>query len=236
VSPGASPHIPFREPALEVEMSSLRAKVSRLVRGMALAAAMVVAPPALAAAVSNGAVVDESELRRVEAYLNGLGSLQAGFVQIAANGAMSTGRLYLDRPSRMRLDYDPPVPVLIIAAYNRIVYYDSALEQVSYIPIGRTPLGFLLAREIRLGGDVVVLGLERLGSELHLRLAQTDQEAQGEVTLVFGAEPLELRRWSVTDAQGLTTDILLQDVETGIRLARDLFEFRDPGLFGDPLR
>lgn len=177
-----------------------------------------------------------ADLARIEAYLDDLDRLQAGFVQIAHNGRRSTGTLYLDRPSRMRLDYDPPNRIQIVAADGRIDYHDPDLQQISNIAVGRTPLGFLLADEIRLDGDVTVTGFAREGDELWLSVVQTENPAQGELTLIFADEPLQLRRWIVIDAQGLRTEVTLHGIETDVRFARDHFVFRDPRMFGESWR
>jgi outer membrane lipoprotein-sorting protein len=184
---------------------------------------------AAAAAIDDGATVDD--LGRIEAYLNDIDTMKARFVQVAADGRVSEGTLHLDRPSRMRLDYDPPRPIMLLAAHGRVVYWDPRLEQVSYIPIGRTPLGVLLQDEIRMDGDIEVLDLERIGDELHLAVASADGREQGYVILVFTESPLMLRSWTVVDAQGLPTQVELEDIETGMPIDRDLFVFRDPTIF-----
>jgi outer membrane lipoprotein-sorting protein len=171
---------------------------------------------------------------RVETYLNGIGTMRARFIQIGPDGRQAAGELLLDRPSRMRLDYDPPSRVLIVTEGFRIVYYDGALKQVSYIPIGSTPLGFLLDDRIRLSGDVVVEKVEDAAGEIRVTVSQAKEPAAGRVTLSFSSQPLELRRWSVQDAQGLVTHVVLEQVERGVRLDRDLFHFRNPRIYGYP--
>jgi outer membrane lipoprotein-sorting protein len=173
----------------------------------------------------------EDDLARVEAYLNELGSLRASFVQIAPNGGTATGRVYYQRPDKMRLDYDPPSRLEIVANGWQLVYHDRRLEQVSHLFTRSTPLSFLLQDQIRLSGRVEVTHAERDEEELRVTVVQADEPEQGALTLVFTPEPVELRRWAVTDAQGLTTHVLLEDIETGVRLDRSLFVFRDPYIF-----
>jgi outer membrane lipoprotein-sorting protein len=173
----------------------------------------------------------EQALDRIEAYLNDLRSLRASFVQIAPNGGMSSGKLYYARPDKMRLDYDPPSELLIVANGWQLVYHDRRLEQVSHLFTRSTPLAFLLQEEVRLEGDVTVTGFERRGDEIGVALAQTEDPAQGQITLVFGEDPLELRRWTVTDAQGLTTHVILEELETDVPLDRSLFVWRNPNLY-----
>ncbi|MCB2010070.1 MAG: outer membrane lipoprotein carrier protein LolA [Geminicoccaceae bacterium] len=171
----------------------------------------------------------------LEAYLNGISTLRARFSQIAADGSMSTGLFALERPGRLRLDYDPPSGVLLIAPGDwRLVFYDSTIRQVNVIPISKTPLGFLLDDEVRLSGPVTVVDQRLEGDEVGVTLIRSDAPDQGNVTLVFGANPLELRRWAVVDPQGLTTIVILEKPEWGIPLDRELFRWRDPAIFGYP--
>jgi outer membrane lipoprotein-sorting protein len=175
-------------------------------------------------------------VRRVEAYFNGIATLAADFQQTAPDGGLSTGKLYIDRGrGTMRFDYDPPSKILLVAPGDwRLIFYDGSIKQVNVIPLAETPLGFVLDKEVRFGDEVAVQGARDRGEEIDLALVRTDEPDQGRVVLTLAKRPMELRRWAVTDPQGLTTTIVLNDVQTGIPLDRDLFVWRDPQLFGWP--
>jgi outer membrane lipoprotein-sorting protein len=173
------------------------------------------------------------DLARVEDYLNELTTFKADFVQINPDGGTVTGELYYQRPDKMRLDYDPPSDILIISDGWWVIYYDRRLEQVSHLSIGSTPLGFLLSDEIRLSGDVTVTDVQRSAGELQITLVQTEEPNQGSIQLSFAENPLELRRWTVLDAQGLATHVVLERPETGLSLDRELFRFRNPQFYPD---
>jgi outer membrane lipoprotein-sorting protein len=173
------------------------------------------------------------DLARVERYLNALTTLKADFVQINPDGGTATGELYYQRPDKMRLDYDPPSDILIISDGWWVIYYDRRLEQVSHLTKGSTPLGFLLSDDIRLSGEVTVTDVARSAGELHITLVQTDEPNQGSIQLSFAEDPMELRRWTVVDAQGLATHVLLERPQTGVSLDRELFRFRNPQFYPD---
>jgi outer membrane lipoprotein-sorting protein len=202
-----------------------------LVRGaflrVALLAAAVGALPGLpgSAALPDGA---SEPIARVEAYLNGIDTLRSSFVQINPDGGQITGELYYERPDKMRLEYDPPSRILIVANEWQVIYHDRRLKQVSHLMTGSTPLGFLLEEDIQLSGDVTVTAVDEDGAELRVTLVQTDEPDQGSITLVFAEQPMELRRWTVVDAQGLPTHVVLDGVETGVPLDDELFVFRNP--------
>ncbi|MEZ5864515.1 MAG: outer membrane lipoprotein carrier protein LolA [Geminicoccaceae bacterium] len=174
-------------------------------------------------------------LADVERYLNGIETLAARFEQIAPDGSLSRGRVYIQRPGRLRFDYDPPSRIRLIAPGDwRLVFYDASIGQVNVIPISQTPLGILLDDDVRLDGDVEVTAVREQAGELAVTVTRKGEADQGSVTLVFARSPLALRRWSVVDAQGLVTHIVLQDVETGGELDSALFRWRDPQTYGLP--
>jgi outer membrane lipoprotein-sorting protein len=185
-----------------------------------------------AAVVRDPATARAEDIARIEAYLNGLDTLRADFVQINPDGGTATGKLYYERPDKMRLDYEPPSKLLIIANGWKLVYQDRRLEQISQMFTSSTPLGFLLEDDIRLqGGDVRLTGLERRGGELHATVVQADEPDQGAITLVFAEQPFELRRWTIIDPQGYATHVVLEDIATGVPLDDELFVFRDPQFY-----
>lgn len=160
---------------------------------------------------------------RVEDYLDGIRTLKADFTQIAPDGKTTTGKVYIKRPGRLRFEYDPPEELLMVARDWRLVVHDRRVDQTSTVPVDKTPLGLLLNEEIRLGGPVTIRSLAEISGELQLTVFQTEEPGQGELTLIFGLDPLELRRWEVLDAQGKRTRVLLENVETNVELENRLF-------------
>ena len=180
---------------------------------------------------------DQAELvSRIEAYFNGIQTLQANFQQLAPDGGLSTGKLYIDRTREaMRFSYDPPSKIRLVAPGDwRVIFYDGSIQQVNVIPIAQTPLGFILNKQVVLSGDVTVASAVDRGPAIDLTLYRTAAPDQGRVKLTLATDPMLLTSWAVTDAQGLTTTIALEDVQTGIPLDRSLFIWRDPKMFGWP--
>ncbi len=190
----------------------------------------LIATLALVAATRPAAAVLPPDIvERVERYLDGIETLRADFTQIAPDGRTSTGRVYLERPGRLRFEYDPPEQLLMVARDWRLVVHDGSTDQTSTLPVGRTPLGILLEEEIRLGGPVTIRSIAEISDELHLTVFQSAEPGQGELTLIFGLEPLTLRRWEVLDAQGKRTRVILENLETDVELDNRLFSTADLG-------
>jgi outer membrane lipoprotein-sorting protein len=205
----------------------------RLILAALIPFAFAVPMRADAAPVQGTAVAssDQADLARIQAYLNGLRTLKAHFVQVAPNGAISQGTAWLERPGRMRFQYDPPSPLLLVAGHGLVVFHDSSLDQTSNIPLGLTPLGILLADNISLSGNVRVTALNRLPGEIELTLVRTAHPTEGSLTLVFTDNPLTLRQWTVTDAQAQRTTVTLTNIELGGTFDQKLFEYVNPNFF-----
>jgi outer membrane lipoprotein-sorting protein len=189
-----------------------------------LAAAPLLLTPALAGAQN----LDRAALQRVEAYFNAMTTLRARFLQIAQNGAAAEGTAMIWRPNRMRFEYDPPEPTLLIAADGQFFHWDRELRQPTVVAVNSTPLGVLLRNPLSLSGDVTVPVMERVGGLLRVSIFRTAAPGEGRITLILEENPMQLRQWEVLDAQNRLTRVTLTQIETGVRLDPFLFAFNDP--------
>ncbi|MFT8366584.1 MAG: outer membrane lipoprotein carrier protein LolA [Gluconobacter cerinus] len=180
--------------------------------------------PAMAQAVrAQLRPVDQGWVARVQDTLAQITTLQARFQQIAPDGKAVAGTATLDRPGRMRFDYDSPSPLLLVANDGKVVFQDRSVGQVTVMPLDRTPLGLLLRPDLKLSGDVTVTGFERKNGQINLQVEKTESPGEGNLTLIFSEAPLALLGWEVVDAQGRTTRIALSDIRTGGSVSQSLF-------------
>ncbi len=171
---------------------------------------------------------DRKLVADIEAYLNGIETLKADFVQATSAGGYAEGTLYLWRPGRLRFEYDS-APFLLVADGTWLVYQDKELEQISYIPLDSTPAAILVGDNLKLDGDAAeITGLRRGRGLVGLTLVQTEHPEAGELTLILNENPLELRQWEIVDAQGMRTVVTLNRPQVGVTLDRALFVFKDP--------
>ena len=178
--------------------------------------------------------VPPADLARIEAYLNGVRSLKARFLQIAPDGTTAQGTAWMVRPGRMRFEYDPPSPLLLVAGHGLFIFRDNQLRQTTNIPLGRTPLGILLADQIRLSGDVRVVGYDHQPGLIEITLVRAENPGEGAITLVLQDEPMLLREWIVTDPQRRETRVSLFHLEFGGTYPDSLFTYIDPAMMGGP--
>ena len=174
---------------------------------------------------------DRADVARIEAYLNATKALQARFLQVAPDGGVSQGQAWLVRPGRMRFQYDPPAPFLLVGGNGLLVFYDSQLKQTSNIPLDSTPLGLLLQDNLRLSGDITIVSFVRQPGQIQVGVVRTRSPQDGMLTLIFSDNPLSLRQWTVLDAQRHETRVTLSNVQVGGSYPARLFEFVDPKFF-----
>jgi len=165
---------------------------------------------------------DRADLTRVDNYLSGLTNLQGNFLQVGPDGSLAQGKFYLRRPGRMRFQYDPPEKLLVVADGTWVAVKDGFSAAQRY-PLGSTPLGILLDDHVDLAKEVKVLAVERQPGALRITLADKNDNAPGNITLIFDAPDLQLRQWIVTDAQGLQTTVALRNIQSGIHADNALF-------------
>jgi outer membrane lipoprotein-sorting protein len=189
-----------------------------------IAASVLTAALAQPAQISSAEQVD---LTRVENYLNSMPSLKARFLQIGPDGQTTEGQAWLQRPGRMRFQYDPPSQLLLVAGHGMAIFHDQQLDQTSTIPLSSTPLGLLLADHIHLQGDVTVTRYSHPAGQIQLTLVRSAHPQDGSLSLFFADQPLTLRSWSVVDAQARETRVSLFKISPGGDFDQNLFTYHD---------
>ena len=198
--------------------------MKKLLALAALTLCILLPQPSWAAPLS---AEDKDALKKVEAYFNGLTTLQARFLQVSSQGATAQGILSLKRPGRMRFEYDPPSPVLLVSDGIWLIFQDNELQQTTHVPLGSTPLAVLVEDPVDLTGNLEVLDVRHDPGVIRLLMRMRDDPEAGFIQMVFSDSPLELRQWTITDAQGIEVKVALLETRKGMKLEDDLFKPRD---------
>ena len=179
---------------------------------MAWAAAVVLtATPAVAQGLS---------LDQVSAYLNGLQTAQGGFMQINADGTLSTGQIYIKRPGRIRFEYNAPDNSLVMAGGGQVAIFDPRSNNgPDRYPLNQTPLKIILERNVDLARASMVTGHTSDGTTTTITAQDSAHPQYGNIQMVFTANPVELRQWIVTDEVGSQTTMILNDLVGGGRIS-----------------
>ncbi len=177
---------------------------------------------------------DIADLVRIEQQMNKNTTVRARFLQVSSDGSYSEGTLHIQRPGRMRLEYDAPNPAMIVADGINLFYIDRELDQVTPMLLTFTPAELILRKQILFSGDeILVTGFKRSPGVIRVSVVRAKDPLEGQIMLVYSDNPLELRKWVVTDAQGVTTTVSLLGPEFGIQLSPDLFHYEMPDVSGN---
>ncbi len=181
--------------------------------------ALVLALPALPAAAR------ELSLSEISAYLNSLVKVEAAFTQINDDGTISTGRIYIWRPGRIRFEYDPPEESLVVAGRGQVAVFDARSNQPpEMFQLGLTPLSLILRSEIDLNRERMVVGFGSDGTTTTVVLQDPEYPEYGNIRLIFTADPVQLRQWVTTDSAGQTTTVILRDLKERRSFRLELFD------------
>lgn len=172
-------------------------------------------------------------LQAIERYLNTIRTLKADFVQVGDNGQVARGQVFLERPGKVRFEYEGEVPILIVSDGTILNFIDYEVNQVTRWPVKDTPLSLLLEDEITFGEDVEITGTGPgpLANMTAVTAHDPEKPEQGMLTLLFsktGNDGLRLDAWKVVDAQGAETTISLSGYQVNMALKDGLWEFDDP--------
>jgi outer membrane lipoprotein-sorting protein len=174
-----------------------------------------------AAEAASGA--DAKTVKAISKHFSSVPSLKGEFVQFGPKGEQTGGKFYLQRPGKIRFDYDKPSPISVFADGKTIAINNKKLKTWDFIPLSKTPLRLLLASKI----DVTDKSIKSVKTEVDLTtivLGDRSVFGSSKITLMFDPKSYELRQWTITDNQGKDTSVMIFNVEENVKLSKRLFK------------
>ena len=167
-----------------------------------------------------------ADLSKIENYLNNLKTLEASFVQTASNGAASEGKLYIAKPSKIRMEYAAPTSVLIVGNGDYVVFNDKELDQITNIDYEDIPATMILANNIKIDNkNLKVTDFYKDAGITSITLEYAKDKNVGPITLVFNNQPFELKQWKIIDPQSVEVTLSLYNATEDKPLDESLFKF-----------
>lgn len=183
----------------------------------------LIAPLALFG-LSLPAMAEKIPLADLNAYLNSVTTAEADFTQVNADGTISTGHLYLQRPGRVRFEYAPPDKSLVLASGGQVAIFDAKSNQPpEQYPLSRTPLSLILAKDVDFTRATSVIAHDEDGPATKVVVQDPEHPDYGRLELVFTPNPIELRQWVVTDDLGNPTTVILNAFKPDVTIPAALF-------------
>jgi outer membrane lipoprotein-sorting protein len=166
----------------------------------------------------------KAQAARVSSYLSSLQTLVGNFVQVGPDGSKTKGDFYIQKPGKVRFEYDAPSPIAIIADGSSVAVRDRKLATQDIYPLSQTPLRFLLSDRIDLLKDTNVVNVT--ADDLFVSVTIEEKQAligTSRLMLMIGAKDGQLKQWTVTDPQGYDTTVAVYNLDSSKKV--------DPGLF-----
>lgn len=152
---------------------------------------------------------------RVSAYLSSIQTLVGDFVQIGPDGSRTEGQFYIQKPGKVRFEYNPPSPTDVIADGQTVVVRNRVLGTQDPYPLSQTPLRFLLSDRIDLMKDTSVISVS--ADDVFVTVVIEEKQpivGTSRLMLMFGAKDFQLRQWTVSDPQGYDTTVAVYNLDT----------------------
>ena len=203
-------------------MNSLLQLTRRAFLGVAFAA--VAALPAAAAEPLKLSPEQQTAINAISDYLNSFKTLQGEFTQISPKGNMSQGVFYIAKPGKMRFEYAPPNPFLIVSDGTWLTIKNVKKEKGDQFPLSQTPLRLVLGNKVDIVKDTSVLDYQEQDGILTVTVEDKKNTlGSGQLTLVFDQTRKVLQQWIVTDGKGRKTTVSLENLQAGIEPDPKLF-------------
>ena len=168
---------------------------------------------------------------KIENFFVSLNTLEADFIQVSPSGNISNGKIFIDLPGKLRLDYNKPSNLLITCKGFWLVVQDRKRKSTNNIPLQQTPFAILLDKKINFNNNKIILDLKKSLGIISLKVQLAENVKAGELILEFSDNPFILKKWIIKDIIGDETTVLIQNTKFGHKLPFELFfpeDFPEP--------
>lgn len=204
-----------------------------LLAGVVLAGAVLAAEaqpdgrePKPVVMAANKTVDAQAAIEKANAALNSFSTLSASFAQVGGEGGRLTGTVWVQRPGKLRFEYNKPSTLEVVSDGSTVLVRDRKLNTSDPYPISQTPLKFLLSSRIDLSRDTRVRSVSSGGDGVSIAIEDSSTiGGTSRITLTFDNDITALKRWRVTDPQGYTTTVSLGGVQKNVAIDPRTFNF-----------
>ena len=170
-------------------------------------------------------------IQQIENFFKNFATLEANFIQVSPSGNVSNGKIYLDLPGKLRLDYENPNNLLITCKGFWIVIQDRSTKTTNNIPVKSSPFAVLLEKKSFLNTQNIKTEYNIEAGVISLKLKSQNNDNQESLVLEFSENPFSLKKWVIQDSLGENTTVLIQNAKYNNKLSHLLFfpiDFPEP--------
>lgn len=165
---------------------------------------------------------DASVAQKIANHFSSVTTMMGEFVQFGPRGEQTGGKFFIERPGKLRFNYDEPSPMRVIADGRNVVIGNRKLDTWDIYPLSKTPLSLLLASQIDLSNKMV-RGVKEEADLTTIVLGDKTIFGDSTITMMFDTKSYELRQWTITDAQAKDTSIMIFNVKNGVQFDEKVF-------------
>ena len=170
------------------------------------------------------AATQQETIEAISQHFSSVPTMSGEFVQFGPNGEQTGGKFHLQRPGKLRFDYEDPSPLLLISNGKTLAVNNAKLETWNFYPLSKTPLSLLLSDHLDIDNKSI---RSVVNDDEITTIVMGDKRIFGdsEITLLFDPQSQDLRQWTIKDAQGKETSVMIFNVQKNIELSDKLFKF-----------
>ena len=202
-------------------MFEAKSNISR--RSLLGAAAGLGAALLLPLAASDHARAQGAAAQKIADHFSSVRTMMGEFVQFGPQGEQTGGKFFIERPGKLRFNYEEPSKFRVVSDGQSVVLYNGKLNTADLYSLKQTPLKLLLDERIDLSGNKVA-DLRQDADLTTIKLVDKSVFGDATITMMFDPQSYELRQWTITDAQGKDTTVMIFNVQQGVTFDPSVFE------------
>ena len=160
---------------------------------------------------------------KVENFFKSLKSLEANFIQVGPSGDISNGKIYLDLPGKLRIDYEKPNNLLITSKGFWLTIQNRNLKTTNNIPLESSPFSILIQKKFDFENKSLMTHLNNESGIISLKITGPGNNESEGLILEFSEKPFSLKKWLIKDTFGEVTTVLIQKAKYNNKLSHLLF-------------
>ena len=176
--------------------------------------------------------INQTKLQ-IEQFFKNFKTLEADFIQVSPSGKINNGKIFLDLPGKLRIDYNKPNNLLITCKGFWIVIQNRDLKSTNNIPLSQTPFSILLENKIDFNNKDLIMNFQKKLGIISIKINLVENIQAGELLLEFSEKPFILKKWIIRDIVGDKTTVLIQNTRLNQKLPFTIFfpdDFPEPNI------
>lgn len=191
-------------------------------RSLLFAGATLLAGSAIGGSVSSS-LAASSAPQEIADHFSSVRTMMGEFVQFGPTGQQTGGRFFIERPGKVLFLYEEPSAIRVVADGRSVVVNNTKLKTWDIYPLNQTPLQLVLDDRIDLSGSRVQ-SVDEADDLTTIVMQDKKLFGDSQITMMFDPTTYDLRQWTIRDAKGKDTTVMIFNVREGVTFGQDTFE------------